>query len=44
METWKLIAAVPPLMVFAGLWWYLASVDRRIRNVEEALSRSEREN
>ena len=37
METWKLIAAVPPLLVWFGLFLYLGKVERKLKNVEERL-------
>lgn len=36
MENW-MIAAVPPLLVWFGLWMYLAKVDRRLRDLDERM-------
>lgn len=34
METWKLLAAVPPLVVWVSLFLYINRVERRIKAVE----------
>lgn len=37
MENW-ILAMVPPLLVWIGIWWYGFRTDRRLREVEELLS------
>ncbi len=37
METWKIVSAVPPLLVWCGLFLYLMKVDRRVQNAEKRL-------
>lgn len=39
MDNWKLLAAVPPLLLWCGLFVYLMTVDRRLRTVQNALER-----
>jgi hypothetical protein len=34
METWKLIAIAPPVMVLLGLWWYLRGVHKTLAELE----------
>ncbi len=35
---WKLLAAIPPLLLWCGLFAYLAIVDARVKKAEEKLN------
>lgn len=37
METWKLIAMAPPLLIWAGLFLYVRGVEKRLSAAEERL-------
>ena len=37
MDTWKLIAMAPPLIIWAGLFFYLKSVEKRVAEAEKRL-------
>jgi len=34
MKDWPLVAAIPPLLVWFGVFLYLAKVDRRLKALE----------
>jgi hypothetical protein len=35
METWKLLAAVPPLVVWISLFLYMNKVEARLKSLEK---------
>lgn len=37
MELWKIIAALPPLIVWFGLFLYLKNVETRLKKSEDAM-------
>lgn len=40
METWKLVAMIPPLLVWFGLFLYHQNVEKRLKRMEERLNGS----
>ena len=40
MENW-ILAMIPPLLVWLGVWWYSFRTDRRLREVEDLLAARE---
>lgn len=39
METWKLLAAAPPLVVWVLIFLYMKRVDSRIDSIEKELKK-----